>query len=95
MTADPQPADPSVDTARVALEARLDELQRHSDERRRELMALTAQLPAALSRRATVRALLSDAAHLPDKAYVMRRAVRKAVGPARRGLARATRRVRP
>ena len=61
----------------AAIEQRLDELQRESQERRAELRALAAELPAATSRRALVRSMVASVTHAPDKKLVAKRAVLK------------------
>ena len=61
----------------TAIEARLDELQRESEERRRELRSLAAELPEATSRRALVRAMASSVLHAPDRPMVAKRTVLK------------------
>ncbi len=67
--------DGAVDVATV--EARLDELQRESEQRRAELRALAAELPEATSRRALVRAMASSVVHAPDRPLVAKRVVLK------------------
>jgi hypothetical protein len=62
---------------RLAIEARLDELQHESQERRAELRALAAQLPEATSRRALVRAMAGSVVHAPDRPLVAKRVVLK------------------
>lgn len=61
------------------IEARLDELQRASEQRRRELAEIAAALPAATSRRAYLAAMVRGAADVPDKPQVAGRVVRKIV----------------
>jgi hypothetical protein len=61
----------------AVLEARLDELQRESEERRAELRALAAQLPVVTSRRALVRSMVGSIVHAPDKPLVAKRVVLK------------------
>ena len=61
----------------AAVEARLDELQRESEQRRAELRALAAQLPEATSRRALVRAMAGSVVDAPDKPLVAKRMVLK------------------
>ena len=68
-----------------SVEERLAELAAASDARRAELRAVLDDLPAALSRRALVRSAAVDLRHAPDKADVVRRAVKK-VGRSVRGL---------
>lgn len=74
----------------AAVEVRLDELQRESENRRAELRSLAAQLPAATSRRALVRAMASSVLRAPDRPMVAKRAVLKLL----RSPADAVRRVR-
>ncbi len=69
--------DEQVDVA--AIEQRLDELQRESQERRAELRTLAAELPAATSRRALVRSMAASVARAPDKPLVARRVAMKIV----------------
>ena len=59
------------------IEAQLEELQRESAARRRELQAIAAQLPAAVSRRAVLRTMAVDFRYAPGKADVLRRALLK------------------
>jgi hypothetical protein len=70
-----------------AAEQALDELRTEALARRAEVRAMAESLPSALSRRSVLRAMVSDALHHPDKAGVMKRAVRK-VGRIPRKLAR-------
>ncbi len=56
---------------------RLAELEAASDARRAELRSVVDALPAALSRRALVRAAAVDLRHAPGKTDVLRRAVKK------------------
>ncbi len=63
------------DTAEV--EKMLDQLQRESEARRAELRAIAEQLPASVSRTATLRSLASDLRHAPDKSMIVRRAFGK------------------
>lgn len=65
--------DPAVDL----LSDRLDALERASDDRRAELQRLAAEIPAAVSRRSVVSAVVRDVRHAPGKAMIARRAVRK------------------
>jgi hypothetical protein len=58
-------------------EARLDELQRESEQRRTELRAIAAELPEATSRRALVRSMFGSIAGAPDKPLVAKRLVLK------------------
>jgi hypothetical protein len=62
----------------ATIEERLDELQRESELRRRELREIAAQLPAGLSRRALLRSMAADFWHAPGKLDVVSRAARKA-----------------
>ena len=57
----------------AAVHARLDELQRESEERRAELRALAAELPAATSRRALIRSMAAGVVRAPDKPMVAKR----------------------
>ena len=67
-----------IDQADVAdIEVRLDELQRESDERRRELRALAEQLPDVTSRRATMSAMASSLMHAPNRPLVLKRVALK------------------
>ena len=59
------------------VEARLDELQRQSQERRAELRALAADLPQATSRRAVLSAMVRSLAEAPDKPIVAKRVALK------------------
>jgi hypothetical protein len=61
-----------------SVEQRLDELQRLSEERRRDLREIAAELPAGLSRRAILRSMADDLLRAPDKADIVVRAWRKA-----------------
>ena len=71
------------------VEQRLAELEAASDARRAELRSVLDDLPAALSRRALVRAAATDLRHAPGKADVARRAAKRVVrsvsGSVRRG----------
>lgn len=69
------PVHPALDPTEI--EARLDALERASDERRAELRAVLDDLPAALSRRALVAAVISDARSAPDKGAIVTRGLRK------------------
>ena len=60
-----------------SVEEQLDELQRQSERRRQELQAIATQLPAAVSRRAVLRAMVADFRYAPGKADVFRRALLK------------------
>lgn len=64
-------------TAPDEVERRLDELEAQSKARREELRDLIAQLPAATSRRAYLRAMVTGFASAPDKPTVARRVVVK------------------
>jgi uncharacterized small protein (DUF1192 family) len=55
----------------------IDQLRAESLQRRDEVRALVADLPAVVSRKAVVRQLLRDGAQHPDKAGVLGRALRK------------------
>lgn len=57
-----------------AVIARLDELQRESEQRTAELREIAAQLPAVVGRRAMIRTLVGDAALNPNKREIVRRA---------------------
>ena len=61
----------------AAIQERLDELQRESDERRAQLRALAAELPAATSRRALVRSMVAGIVDAPDKTLIAKRAALK------------------
>ena len=63
----------------AAIRERLDELQRESEERRAELRALAAELPAATSRRALVRSMTASVIGAPDKPLVAKRVALKIV----------------
>lgn len=63
----------------AAIEARLDALQRESEERRAELRSLAARLPEATSRRAMVRAMATSVVTAPDRPLVAKRVVLKAL----------------
>jgi hypothetical protein len=65
------PSEPSV-------EQRLDELQRESERRRQELREIAAELPAAMSRRAILRAMAADFRRAPGRGDVVRRGFAKA-----------------
>ena len=60
-----------------AAEAMIEELRAESVARRAEVRRLAEQLPLAMSRHALVRQMLRDVRAHPDKAGVVRRAVRK------------------
>lgn len=59
------------------LDGLLDELQRESIARQEALRDIAAQLPAATSRRAMVRAMVHSVATAPDKPTVARRVALK------------------
>jgi hypothetical protein len=61
-----------------SIEERLDELQRESEQRRRELREIAAALPAGLSRRAILRSMAADLRYAPGKGDVVVRAWHKA-----------------
>ena len=69
------PVHPALDPHEIT--ARLDALERASDERRAELRAVLDDLPAALSRRALVTAVITDAREAPDKGAIVARGLRK------------------
>ncbi len=56
---------------------RLSELEAQSDARRRELRALAEQVPAAISRRALLRAAVADLRDAPNKGEIASRGARK------------------
>ena len=66
------------DAAQVAVEARLDELQRQSQERQAELRALAVDLPQATSRRAVLAVMWRSIIEAPDKTVVAKRVALKA-----------------
>jgi len=70
-----------------AAEQTLAELKIEALERRAEVRALADELPAAMSRRAVLSAMLRDVVHHPDKPGVVKRAAAK-LGRAPRKLAR-------
>ncbi len=70
------------------IEQRLTALEAASDARRAELRSVLDDLPAALSRRALVRAAAVDLRHAPGKADVVRRGARKIVRIVRAGVSR-------
>lgn len=70
-----------------AAEQALADLKVEALDRRAEVRALAAELPAELSRRAVLSAMFRDAVHHPDKPGVVKRAVAK-LGRAPRKLAR-------
>jgi len=74
--AGPDAVHPGLDPQEIA--ARLDALERASDERRAELRAVLDDLPAALSRRSLVSAAIADARSAPDKGAIVTRGLRKA-----------------
>lgn len=55
----------------------LDELQAESSRRRAELMAIAAEVPAAMSRRSLALAAVRDLRAAPDKGDVVRRGLAK------------------
>lgn len=61
----------------AAIEARLEELQRESEARRRELRDIAAALPQATSRRLLVKAMTRDLLTAPDRVSVAKRGVLK------------------
>ncbi len=61
-----------------SIEERLDELQRESEQRRQELREIAAELPAALSRRQLLRAIVVDIRQAPARGSIASRAVTKA-----------------
>jgi hypothetical protein len=61
-----------------SVEQRLDELQRQSEERRRDLREIAAELPAGMSRRAILRSMATDLLHAPTKGDIVVRTWRKA-----------------
>lgn len=60
-----------------AIEARLDELQRESQQRQLELKALAAALPGATSRRAMTKSMVASIVHAPNKPLIARRLILK------------------
>lgn len=66
------------DAAPMDVEARLDELQRQSQERQAELRALAVDLPQATSRRAVLAAMWRSIIEAPDKTVVAKRVALKA-----------------
>jgi hypothetical protein len=77
-----------------AIERTLDELQLESEQRRQELREIAAQLPAAVGRRAMLRAMAVDFRHAPGKADLVLRAVRKLARAPRGAYRRARHRLR-
>jgi hypothetical protein len=65
--------------AAVDVADELDRLARESAARQRELLAIAAQLPAAVSRRSLLRQMVRDLGRAPDKPEVARRVVVKAL----------------
>ena len=61
----------------AAIEQRLDELERESQARQAELRALAAELPAATSRRAYLRSMVTGMVEAPDKPQVAKRVALK------------------
>jgi hypothetical protein len=59
------------------IDERLTALEAASDQRRAELRAVLDDLPAALSRRALVSAVITDARTAPDKGAIFTRGLRK------------------
>ena len=59
------------------IEERLTALEAASDQRRAEMRAVLDDLPAALSRRALVSAVITDARTAPDKGAIVARGLRK------------------
>jgi len=70
-------ADSTVRIDNPAIEAQLDQLQRESQQRRTELMALAAALPEATSRRALVKSMIGSVVHAPNRPLVAKRVVLK------------------
>lgn len=70
------------------VEQRLAELEAASDARRAELRSVLDDLPAALSRRALVRAAAADLRHAPGKLDVVRRGLNKVVRTVRGAVGR-------
>lgn len=68
---------PQTATDAAEIERRLTDLERASDERRRELREMASELPAALSRRALVSGVLTDLRHAPNKGAIARRGFSK------------------
>lgn len=73
--AGPDAVHPGLDPQEIA--ARLDALERASDERRAELRAVLDDLPAALSRRALISAALTDLRAAPNKGAIQTHGLRK------------------
>ena len=59
------------------IEERLTALEAASDQRRADLRAVLDDLPAALSRRTLVSAVITDARTAPDKGAIVTRGLRK------------------
>jgi hypothetical protein len=57
--------------------AEIQQLREESLARRAEVRALVADLPTVVSRRAVLRQMFSESVHHPDKAGVIRRALKK------------------
>ena len=57
--------------------AALNDLQRESQARQAELRAIAAQLPATVSRTATLKAAIHDLRRAPDKGMIVTRGFRK------------------
>lgn len=66
-------------TSDADIEQRLAELESASDARRAELRAVLDDLPAALSRRALVKAAATDLRDAPEKTDVVLRGLKKIV----------------
>ena len=58
---------------------RLDALETESNARREELRAIATDLPATVSRRALIRAMMHDLRHSPNKGAIMRRGASKVI----------------
>lgn len=74
-----QPADtpPLTPSVAAAIEAQLDDLQRESEARRRELRDIAAALPQATSRRLLVTQMTRELVRAPDRVSVAKRAALK------------------
>ena len=66
------PAPPDADVL-----SQLEQLEAESNARRDELRRIAAELPAAVSRRALMRAMVADLRSSPDKGAVVRRGAAK------------------
>ena len=86
--ATPRPLDTLAGMDDPTIEQRLSELEAASDRRRAELRAVLDDLPAALSRRALVKAAATDLRHAPGKGDIVRRGVKKLGRIVRGGFAR-------